>query len=351
MKTQKNTNTSMKAAALLISGMLAVACGGNKPEMIGPLPPMVKTVSVDGSAGNVLELRGNVAPQGRLRLGFKMPGIVASMRVREGDQVRAGQLLAVLDDADAQAQSRSAKAEFERAKRDAERSELLVREGALPMNQRDDSRNQLESSEAQWKQAQDGMCRTRLLAPISGTVFQRLAEPGETAAPGTPVLVLDTTNQLVVKAGVTERDLRRLKVGQRVQLIPENAVKPFPGIVKSLGASPNASDGLYPVEVAPDGPTVAGLQSGSLLKIRVEGAKRSEGIRVPFPALVHRQDGDFVFVVQKSGQDETVKARPVVVAKADGIGVMIERGLAAGERVIAEGAFFLLDGQTVRVLE
>lgn len=178
---------------------------------------------------------------------------------------------------------------------------------------------------------------------MAGTIFQRLAEPGETVAAGTPVLVVDTTDQLVVRTGVGERDLKRLTVGQGAELLPEDGGKPFPGTVKQLGASPNAADGLYLVELVP---SRTDLQPGSLLKVRF-ACPGSGGISIPFSALVRRQEQDSVFVV--SGK--VVQARPVRVAKADGSVVVIAQGLAAGERVVAEGAFFLEDGQAVRILE
>jgi RND family efflux transporter MFP subunit len=328
----------------LCLGALVLACGSGE-KTAGPTPPLVKVIKTSESGADALELRGSVAPQGRSNLGFKLSGVISSIRVRDGERVRAGQVLAVLNEVDALAQVRTARAALDRARREAEQAERLVQEGILPRNQRDDSRNQLESCEALWRQAQDSLGRTRLTSPIAGTVFRRLAEPGETVAAGTPVLVVDTTNQLVVKTGVGERDLKRLAVGQEAELIPEDGGKPFPGIVKHLGASPNASDGLYLVELAP---SRADLQPGSLLKIRLS-CPGSGGMRVPFSALVHRQEQDSVFVV--NGDGKAVQARPVRVVKADGSVVVIAQGLRLGERVVAEGAFYLEDGQAVRILE
>lgn len=326
----------------LCLGALVLACGSGA-ETPGPLPPLVKVIKTSESGADALELRGSVAPQGRANLGFKQSGVIASIRVRDGERVRAGQVLAVLDEVDASAQVRTAKAVLDRARREAEQAERLAQEGILPRNQRDDARNQLESCEALWRQAQDGLSRTRLASPVAGTVFQRLAEPGETVAAGTPVLVVDTTDQLVVKTGVCERDLKRLTVGQEAELLPEDGGKPFPGTVQRLGASPNAADGLYLVEVVP---SRRDLRSGSLLTIRF-ACPGSGGINIPFSALVRRQEQDSVFVVD----GKAVRERPVRVAKADGSVVVIAQGLRSDERVVAEGAFFLEDGQAVRILE
>ena len=341
-------NRKLGLGVLFALGALCAGCDRDaKTE--GPQAPVVKACTVGGDDGDSLELRGSVASQGRLRLGFKQPGVIGSIRVREGEKIHAGQVLAVLDEIDAQSQLRTAKAALDRARRDSDRAARLVAEGALPMNQRDDARNQLEACEAQWLQAQDGVARTRLVAPVSGTVFQRLAEPGETLPVGNPVLVLDTTDHLVVKAGLTERELKRLKLGQDTLIVPEDGSPLLRGRVTSLGASPNAADGQYALEVTPDR---GFLRPGALVAIRFEKRERAKsGVRVPFGALVHRQDQDFVFVVERNGSAEIVKARPVALEKADGSGVLLRSGLAPGTRLVAEGAFFLQDGQAVRSTE
>ncbi len=333
---------------LLLLGILPlVSCTGTR-ESPPPEAPLVKVFTVEDRARQALELRGSVASEGRLKLGFKAPGILGSLQVREGDMIRAGQVLAVLDGIDARTQLQSAKAALDRVRRDAERAERLAAEGVLPANDRADARNQLEAAEAQWRLAQDGMNRTRLVAPAAGTIFQRLAEPGETIAAGSTVLILDTTERPVIRAGVTERELARLRTGQEALLLPEDGTPPFKGRVRSLGAAPGASDGLYAMEVLPER---LDLRPGTLLKVHVEGQGDPGTMCIPFPALVHRQDRDFVYLIEGRGPDCSVKARPVDVAKIDGRGVLLRQGLKPGERIVAEGAFFLEDGQAVRILE
>lgn len=333
---------------LLLPWILPLAsCTGTR-QFPPPMPPLVKSCIVEDSAWQPLELRGSVASEGRLKLGFKTPGILSSLLVREGDVVRAGQVLAGLDGIDARTQLQSAKATLDRVRREAERAERLAAEGVLPANDRADARNRLEDAEAQWRLAQDGMSRTRLVAPATGTVYQRLAEPGEAMAAGSTVLILDTTERPVIRAGVTERELARLRTGQEAVLLPEDGTAPFKGRIRSLGAAPGASDGLYAIEVLPER---LDLRPGTLLKVRIEGHGDPGTMRIPFPALVHRQDRDFVYVIEGRGPDCSVKARPVDVAKTDGRDVLLRQGLKASERIVAEGAFFLEDGQAVRILE
>jgi RND family efflux transporter MFP subunit len=205
--------------------------------------------------------------------------------------------------------------------------------------------SQLEAAEAQVAQAQDALERTRLLAPAAGTVYKRTAEPGETIGSGSPVAILDTTGALVVKAGATLREVQTLALGQAATLLEEDGASSSPGRVSSIATTPNPADGLYVVEVTPQ--AQERFRPGTLLYMRFSGAK-TQGVRIPLEALVHRQDRDFVFLVEAGPR---VRQIPVEVDHTEGGDVAVRSGLLGGERVVAEGAYFLQNGQTVRVLD
>ena len=331
-----------RAIPVLLPALLA-GCT-RTPAPSPPPPPLVRTFEVTRRGDEPLELRGSVTSQSRIRLGFKQPGVVAAVRVKEGDRVAAGQLVARLDDVDARSQLRMAVAGRDKARRDADRAARLAEEGAVPTGARDDAMSQLEAAEAQVAQAQDALERTRLLAPAAGAVFVRLAEPGETIGAGSPVVVLDTTRTLVVKAGATLRELQTLALGQAATLAEEDGAASLPGRVTSIATTPSPADGLYLIEVTPQAETP--LRPGTLLRMRFAGAQ-ARSLRIPLEALVHRQDRDFVFLVEAGPR---VRQLPIEVDRAEGGEVVVRTGLSGGERVVAEGAYFLEDGQTVRVL-
>jgi RND family efflux transporter MFP subunit len=332
------------AAGLLPAGLF-VACGP-KPAPPPPPPPSVQTMLVAPATDAPLQLRGTIAAQSRLRLGFKTGGILAAVLVQEGDRVARGQVLARLDPAEAQAQLRAALAHREKAKRDWARADRLATEGALAASARDDAKTALEAAEASLAVGQEALARMTLAAPAAGTVFQRLAEPGESIGAGNPVLLVDETGSLTVKVGVTDRDLRRLRMGQEAQLLPEDGSPAVKGRITSLAPTPDPADGLYAAELRPAAP-VRGWQPGSLIGVRFDGAIQDPALRVPLEALVHRQDRDWVFLVQEG----RVKLVPVVAGRSEGRGIVVKQGLKGGERVVTEGAYFLQDGQPVRVVD
>ena len=329
----------------LLACLLLTGCGQEQEDLAEPLP-LVRMVHAAPAMEDAVVLRGAVVPRERLRLGFKAPGLLKSLTVREGERVRAGQLLAILDNVDALSQAGVARASLERARREAERAERLVREGALPAVQWEDAKTQLESAEALWKQAADGIHRTRLLSPIPGTLHQRLAEPGEIVGAGVPVLVVDSTDRPLVRVGVTVRELSLLRVGMAARILVPGAL-PREARIIGVAASPG-DDGSYGVDVAPLAGT---LQCGTLVQVKVAVPPRYGSIRIPFSALVNRQGRDLVAVLHSEDGTLKVRLRPVEVERADGQGVTLSQGVAPGERLVAEGAFQLQDGQAVRILE
>jgi RND family efflux transporter MFP subunit len=330
---------------LLLLVVVPLASCTRQQAASAPPAPLVRALRLAAKSRDPIELRGSVTARSRIRLGFKQAGVVAEVRVEEGDAVRKGQLLAALDDVDARAQRRVALSYRDKAKRDADRAARLAQEGAVATSVRDDALSQLETAEARVAQAQDALGRMRLTAPASGTVFARLAEPGETVGAGAPILVLDTTGALVVKAAATARELGALRLGQPASLSDEDGDPPLSGRVTSLATMPDASDGLYPIEVTPAGSDR--LRPGTLVRIRFAATADASALRIPLEALVHRQDRDFVFVLDGG----TVHQVPVEVDEAEGREIVVRSGLRGGERIVAEGAYFLQDGQSVRTLE
>lgn len=333
-----------QSLAILASLAALTGCAIGNGAPAPPPPPLVLTHRVEAGETGALALRGVVSARSRMRLGFKQGGAIAAVLVREGDAVRPGQVLARQDDTDARAQVQAATAQRDKARRDAERAERLVGEGALPSSVREDARDQLQAAEAHLSLAQESLRRTRLVASARGTVFQRVAEPGETVGSGHPVLVVDETGQSILKVGLTERDLRRVKEGQPVTVQPEDGSPAFPGKVASLSPTPSPEDGLYAAEIAPA--TRRDLRPGLLMQVRFEGPQE-KAVRIPLESLVHREDKDLVFVVAQG----KVKALPVTVARGEGRTVLLRGGLQGGELIVAEGAYFMQDGQSIRAKE
>jgi RND family efflux transporter MFP subunit len=332
---------------ILLAAVVPAGCH-KREEAAALLPPLVRAFDVAPSAQAQLALRGSVVAEQRVKLGFKQGGVIAALLVRAGDHVASGQVVGRMDDIDARSAVRMAQAARDKAQRDAERTERLLTGGAIPQSVRDDARNQLEAAEAQLGQAREAVERTQLRSPVTGTVFARLSEPGETVGSGNPVLVIDSSGELLVRAGATERERAQLRMGLTAVLETEGSAT-CSGRVTSIATTPNTDDGLYTVEVLPE--RAQGLLPGGLVMLRLSTPKGAGLLRIPLEALVHRDDKDHVFVLTHASTNVTARMRPITVDRVEGTTLVVREGLKDGERIVAEGAYFLQDGQSVRILE
>ena len=174
-------------------------------------------------------------------LGFKLAGRVARLAFEEGAAVTRGDRLAELDGAELRslmeqttAAVRNAEAELERASKDFERARQLAREGVFSAQQLDGAtrnqvvaRSQLDQALAARQAARIRLSDTVLLAPLSGVVLERNAEPGETVAAGRPVYTLADLSNPWIKVYIRETKLGLVKLGQPAEV----TVDTFPGKV------------------------------------------------------------------------------------------------------------------------
>jgi RND family efflux transporter MFP subunit len=335
---------------LVLAGFAMGACRHAEPVPPPPVPAVLTTVAhVD--AEPVLSRRGAVSAGARLRLGFNVPGVIATVKVKPGSAVRKGQLLAWLKDGGAAAALQAAQANRAKAARDLGTTTALVDTGAAPAAQRNDAHSMMEIANANASIAAESVSQRRLVSPVNGTVLQRLAESGEAIAPGMPVLIVDDTERLVVKVGLPERELARVKTNQLASLLAAGSTTPVPAYVSSIGPSP-LDDGLYAVEVLPTDEDRAknAFRPGTLLTVQFDQATTVSSIRLPLEALVHRGGKTLAFVVTGQGDQSRVHIRELSTDRVDGDDVLVRSGIADGERIIREGAYFLEDGQAVRVL-
>jgi RND family efflux transporter MFP subunit len=344
---------SCRTLAAVIALASTAACHRGDPPP--PPCPAVLTTVVHAMPEPALSRRGSVAPGARLRLGFNAPGVIAEVKVKMGDVVHKGDLLARLRDSGGGAMLAAAQAQRNKALRDRQRAASLVASGTIAAAQGDDALSGLRVANANASVAASALAQREIFAPIDGTVLERVAEPGESVGPGSPVLVLDDTQRLVVKVGVTEHDLTRVAPNQAATLVVEGSDTPLPATVTSI-APALREDGLYTVEVEPPA-TAFGkpkvLTAGSMVTVRFDNLRKEKSMHVPLEALVDRGGKTWAFVVAAGARaaEATVKMRELDVDRAEDKEVLVRGGLREGDRIVREGAYFLNTDEMVRLLD
>ncbi|MEO0457889.1 MAG: efflux RND transporter periplasmic adaptor subunit [Cyanobacteria bacterium P01_A01_bin.114] len=320
---------------------------------------------------------------------------IQEMRVREGDTVTQGQVLAVLDDAVLQSQIAQAEANLaqaeaqvrqeqaERAQAEAtaqeaesnfERYQSLFEQGAVSEEQLVSFRTQVvtareavqvaianiasaqatvDSRVAAIAQLQTQLAQTRILAPANGMIAERQATVGDTSSTGDPLYSLIQDNALELAVQLTAAQLPKVSVGAPVQITsPSDPQLQLQGSVRSIEPLVNDQNRQAVAKISL--PASNRLRVGMALTTQIVTDSRP-GTTIPATALVPQADD--TFVVYTLAQDQTARANPVEIgsrlpAEEDGTErVEIVAGLASGAQVIVEGASYLQAGDAVTVVD
>jgi RND family efflux transporter MFP subunit len=345
-----------------------------------------------GEASKVLAAKGYIRSRYQAAVGTKVPGRIEQLLVEEGTRVEKGQLLAVLEhnDIDAQIASRQAsrarvqaeqleaRADLVYQERRADRlSRLYVQKNASveeveqAISDRDKAQARVAALEAaiqvidaQIREAEETLRNMKIVAPFDGTVLTKVAEVGETintmslgTSGGRSALIdLADLDNLDVETDVAESMLSRVRPGQPA-LVSVSAVpgKTFHGQVRQIIPMGDRTRGTIKVKVAildPDGQlfpellaTVSFLPSDESAD---ETARADETrLYLPADAVVREGESTFAWVVDSKG---VVTRRAIQVVESGG-NVQVESGLKAGDSVVVNPSLELRDGQTVRVTD
>ena len=345
----------MDTRMMMVLPLLAAvaACGGDAQAEVsrGPDAVAVRTAPVAREwVTRAVEATGTLHSKDEIELSFKMPGIVGRVLVAEGQQVRRGQALATLDLREIDAQVMAARSAVTKAERDLARAEALYADSVATLAQVQDARTGAEVARSGLQGAAFNRRYATIVAPADGVILRKLGNDGELVNPGTPVLVLGSSERgQVLRVGVADRDAVRLKVGDattvRFDAFPGEA---FAAAVREVAPGADPRTGTYQVEVTvqPGGRT---LSSGLVGRVEMRPAAGTEMALVPIQSILEA-DGDAATVYTLSADGKKARRVPVSVAFIQGERVAVSGGLDGVTAVVTDGASYLGDGAAVKVV-
>lgn len=334
----------MRGRSLIFIGVLALAAcgsGGQARQQQAPETPIVEIVEAAPlSAAGAVRASGMIGYRREPPLAFTSPGIVATINVDAGDVVHRGQRLATLRRTSAGASTSEAALARENAERELARTQTLFERGFVSQARLDEARLAVE-------RATDSAVIT---APADGVILRRAVEPAQMVAAGAPVLMFgETRSGLVVRAPVSSNDAARIRVGDTATVLVSGAAEARNGRVTRVGAKGDSGTGAFEVEV--EITAAEGLRSGMVAEVEIAATPTAQAsappIIVPTLSLLDaRADQGIVYVIDAQN---VARRRAVRTAGVTQAGVLIVEGLSPGERVVAAGAAYIRDGETVRI--
>jgi multidrug efflux system membrane fusion protein len=342
---------------------------GTKPD--APKTPPVQVTTARVTPQNVQVYRsgiGTVASMATVTVKARIDGQLDKVGFVEGQDVKAGQLLAQLDPRTlqaqlAQAQATKAKdqAQLVNARADLQRYTTLIAQDAATQQQVDTQKalvNQLEATvqtdAAQVQFAEVQLSFTRIASPMNGRVGARLVDPGNIvhAADTNGLVVINQIDPIAVQFTLPEdavQDINRVQQQQSGQplsvvaydragnqmlgtgklILLNNQIDTTSGTVQLKGSFANPQHTLWP---------------GQYVNVRLDLDHRPDSLTVPAAAVQRGQDSTYIWVVDAENKADNVPVH--VLQIADGVAV-IDKGLAAGQRVVVDGQYKLKPGSPI----
>ena len=257
--------TAMALFLLALAGCDKKAPASATPE--AARPALIQEVGAADAAAKP-RFPGRLRAAKRAELSFNVPGFVTEFGLTEGSRVRAGQVVARLDDAVFKARVNAAQSEFDRAKTDLERYQRLWEtEFAVARSEVDDRRSRLEAARTNLAAAQQDLSDTVIKAPFAGVVTRRRLETFASVQAKQPIAELQDLDSLEVVIHVPQRLLRN--EGSRAEALAffeEREDLPVPVVLKSYATEADPTDtdlrGRADAEIAPAGPDAAARHVG-----------------------------------------------------------------------------------------
>ncbi len=311
-----------------------------------------------GTIEGVITATGTLAARREMPVGVVGEGgRVVSIPVEQGDWVRAGQVLAVIDRSVQNEQVQSQRAQIQVAQADADlaqanldRALQLVDRGFISQADvdrltatRDAARARVGVADAQLRELQQRNARLNIVAPAGGLVLRRNVELGQVVSGGaSPLFTIASGGEMELLAQLGESDLAALSTGATGLVTPVGSRETFECQVwqKAPTINEQTRQGTarcalpYASELRPGGFATVRLVSGTLV-----------APLLPESALQSDDEGSFVLIV---GEGNRVVRRRVELGLVTADGIAITSGLTGQERVVMRAAGFLAEGDTVR---
>ena len=371
MKTSSRSKKLRAAALLALAISLALAgCGGQAPEGGADAAKTAEAADKkeEGKDGKPGEKKAEAVPvevaavakrpisasyagtanleaPGEAQVVAKTSGVLLQLLAEEGDQVKAGQVLARIDPDRPRLEMERARATVRKLENNYRRSQELLASKLVSAEASDQIRYDLEAARAAYELAQLELSYTSIVAPIDGVIAQRSVKQGNLIQLNSSLFRIVDNSRLEAVLNVPERDLATMKPGLAVRMSADAMPgKVFEGVIDRVSPVVDGGSGTFRVVTAFSGGQ--GLRPGMFGRIEVVYDQRADALTVPRAALLEDAGETAVFAVREA---KAVRV-PIEVGHMSGELVEVRKGLTEGEQVVTAGKITLRDGAAVEVL-
>jgi len=274
----------------------------------------------------------------------KITGEIVELRAEEGDWVKEGDILALLDGAVQRTSVSEAKARMLGIQVNLERAETLASQELASAKELSDLRYQFEEAQAQLSAVELQESYTRIVAPFSGQLAERFVDIGQSVSISTELFSIVDPDPLLARIHLPEKEAMKITSGQEVVISPDtNPDEDIDGVVLRVAPVVDPRTGTVKVTCSVPGNSSI-LRPGSFVRVRVQTDLRSHVLAIPKRALVPEGGDTYIF----RAEADTVLKVPIVTGLASNLLIQVTKGVNAGDRIVAVGHGGLKTGALIR---
>ena len=352
-----------------ISLVTLSACSSNKKEasIANSDAPITVTVATPAAAStSEINVSGQVEASQTANISTRVMGIISMLKVKVGDRVNKGQVLATINSQDmlakrgqTDAMINEAQANVNSAKKDVDRYTTLFNQQSATAKELENVTLQYNSAKARLDGARQmrnevnaSLGYTSLTAPFSGIVVQKMAEQGTMANPGMPILTIEQNGSYQVSASVPENLINQIKLGAKATISIKSIDKMIPATVSQINPSSQFTGGQYIIKLNIADAEKNGLYAGMYATVSiptpdaVKVSTSESGVMVPISSITEKDQLTGIYSISSNN---TALLRWVRLGKNFGDKVEVLSGLGKDETFIVSAEGKLYNGAPVKI--
>jgi membrane fusion protein, multidrug efflux system len=301
---------------------------------------------------DTLSAVGSIDPQNGVTLASEVAGTVSEIAVADGSVVAKGDLLMRLDTSSEEAQLRSAEAQTELSRLNAERTRSLRADSTVSQSELDQAEATLKQNQANADVIRAAIEKKTIRAPFAGRLGLWLVNVGTTLDARKPLISLQSLTPVYADFSMPQQNLSQIKTGQPVQLTCDAYPdQKFDGLLTAINPDLDSTTRSVALRATLEN-TNQLLRPGMFVRVAVTLPQAEAVLAVPATAILSAPFGDSVYVIEQStnsGGGLVVRQQFVRTGQSHGDFVSVVSGLKAGDKVVSAGLFKLRNGAPVTV--
>lgn len=347
--------------------MTVFSCNNSEDQAVQTETEIINVAVAQGASEghkSYVSLSGNIVALNSAKLSTRVMGHVERVMVNIGDEVKKGQQLVALNNADLQAKKAQvsagiteAEAAFMNAEKDYDRFKTLFQQNSASQKELDDITAHYNMAKARLLAAQEmkneveaQFAYTNVIAPFDGVITAKFIDQGDLASPGMPLIAIESPNEFEVMARVPENVISKINKGLKATIIVPSVNASIPAVVSKLSTSSSFSGGQYLVKLSLD-ESREQLRSGMFVSVDFPSVKNANAVEaqtvlIPSAIIIDRGGLHGIYTVS---QQNTAVLRWLRLGRQFGDQVEVLSGLSADEPYIVSADSKLYNGAALNI--